>query len=51
MTLVAQATIGQGEALRAHVDRSMEVNPAQVRFLFQGASDWAYHSHPFAANP
>ena len=45
------ANISHGELLRAGVDERMEVDPARVRFLFQGASDPEYRGHKYAAIP
>ncbi len=35
-------SISHGELIRSGVDEKMEVNPAKLRFLFQGASDNEY---------
>lgn len=36
------ANISHGEIIRAGVDEMMEIDPANVRFVFQGASDAEY---------
>ncbi len=45
------ANISHGELLRAGVDERMEVDPARVRFLFQGASDQEYRNRSYGAIP
>jgi hypothetical protein len=45
------ANISHGELLRAGVDESMEVDPARLRFLFQGASDAEYRGNGYGAIP
>lgn len=45
------ANISHGELLRAGVDETMEVDPANLRFLFQGASDPEYRGHRYADIP
>jgi hypothetical protein len=45
------ANISHGELLRTGVDETMEVDPASVRLLFQGASDQEYRGHSYAAIP
>lgn len=45
------ANISHGELLRAGVDERMEVDPADVRFLFQGASDDEYRGNPYGKIP
>lgn len=43
--------ISHGELLRTGVDETMEVDPANVRFLFQGASDSEYRGNPYGKIP
>jgi endo-1,4-beta-xylanase len=43
--------ISHGELLRVGVDESMAVDPARVRFLFQGASDAEYRGHGYGGIP
>jgi Glycosyl hydrolase family 62 len=45
------ANISHGELLRAGVEESLEVDPAKVRFLFQGASDQEYRGQGYGAIP
>lgn len=45
------ANISHGELLRAGVDEHLEVDPADLRFLFQGASDAEYRSPTYGAIP
>jgi hypothetical protein len=45
------ANISHGELLRSGVDESLEVDPARVRFLFQGASDPEYRGQRYGAIP
>jgi len=45
------ANISHGELLRTGVDESMEVDPARVRFLFQGASDQEYRGRSYGTIP
>ena len=45
------ANISHGELLRVGVDERLEVDPAHLRFLFQGASDSEYRGHAYAAIP
>ena len=45
------ANISHGELLRAGVDERLEVDPARLRFLFQGASDSDYRGHPYGQIP
>ena len=45
------ASISHGELLRAGVDETMEVDPARVRFVFQGASDQEYRGQSYGAIP
>jgi hypothetical protein len=45
------ANISHGELLRTGVDENMEVDPARVRFLFQGASDAEYRSNSYGSIP
>ena len=43
--------ISHGELLRTGVDETMEIDPADVRFLFQGASDSEYRASPYGKIP
>ena len=43
--------ISHGELLRSSVDETMEIDPAHVRFLFQGASDSEYRGNPYGKIP
>jgi hypothetical protein len=43
--------ISHGELLRTSVDETMEIDPANVRFLFQGASDSEYRGNPYGKIP
>jgi hypothetical protein len=43
--------ISHGELLRAGVDEQMEVDPANLRFLFQGASDEEYRGQRYGGIP
>ncbi len=45
------ANISHGELIRAGVDEQMEVDPAHLQFLFQGASDEEYQGHPYGQIP
>jgi len=45
------ANISHGELLRAGVDETMEIDPGDVRFLFQGASDAEYRGNPYGKIP
>jgi hypothetical protein len=45
------ASISHGELLRAGTDEVMEVDPAGLRFLFQGASDEEYRNNPYGQIP
>lgn len=45
------ANISHGELLRCGVDEFMEVDPANVRFLFQGASDAEYRGPGYGGIP
>jgi Glycosyl hydrolase family 62 len=45
------ANISHGELVRSGVDERMEVDPAHVRFVFQGASDQEYHAQVYAGIP
>jgi len=44
-------SISHGELLRAGVDEKMEVDPARVRFLFQGANDREYRGQAYGGIP
>jgi hypothetical protein len=43
--------ISHGELLRTGADETMEIDPADVRFLFQGASDPEYRGNPYGKIP
>jgi len=43
--------ISHGELVRAGVDESMEVDPANLRFVFQGASDAEYRGQGYGGIP
>jgi hypothetical protein len=45
------ASISHGELIRAGVDESMEVDPLDLRFLFQGASDADYRGPAYGGIP
>ncbi len=45
------ANISHGELLRTGVDETMEVDPARMRFLFQGASDQEYRGRGYGTIP
>jgi hypothetical protein len=45
------ANISHGELVRTGCDERMEVDPADVRFLFQGASDAEYRGNPYGKIP
>ncbi len=45
------ANVSHGEILRAGIDETMEVDPADVRFVFQGASDEEYRGNPYGKIP
>ncbi len=45
------ASISHGELLRAGVDERMEVDPARLRFLFQGASEQEYRGTGYGGIP
>jgi len=45
------ANISHGELIRADTDEMMEIDPAKLRFLFQGASDAAYRNKPYGQIP
>jgi len=44
-------SISHGELLRAGVDQHLEVDPARLRFLFQGVSDEARAGKPYGQIP
>jgi len=44
-------SISHGELLRAGVDQHLEVDPARLRFLFQGVSDQARAGKPYGQIP
>ncbi|NQT52599.1 hypothetical protein HQ576_11135 [bacterium] len=43
--------ISHGELLRAGVDERLEVDPFNLRFLFQGATDAEYRGNPYGKIP
>lgn len=43
--------VSHGELFRAGVDERLEVDPSDVRFLFQGASDPEYRGNPYGKIP
>lgn len=43
--------ISHGELLRCGIDENLEVDPSDIRFLFQGASDPEYRGHPYGLIP
>ena len=43
--------ISHGELLRTGVDETMEIDPADLRFVFQGASDSEYQGNPYGKIP
>lgn len=43
--------ISHGELIRAGIDETLEVDPANLRFLFQGASDPEYRNNPYGRIP
>jgi hypothetical protein len=43
--------ISHGELIRSGVDETMEIDPADVRFLFQGASDPEYRGNSYGKIP
>jgi hypothetical protein len=43
--------ISHGELLRAGIDERLEVDPAALRFLYQGASDAEYRGNPYGKIP
>lgn len=45
------ANISHGELIRCGVDQTMEVDPANVRFVFQGASDQEYRGNSYGKIP
>jgi hypothetical protein len=45
------ANISHGELLRTSMDETMEIDPAHVRLLFQGASDPEYRGNPYGKIP
>jgi hypothetical protein len=45
------ANISHGELIRTGTDEMMEVDPASLRFVFQGASDAEYRNNPYGQIP
>ncbi len=45
------ANFSHGELVRAGVDEFLEVDPANLRFVFQGASDAEYRGNPYGQIP
>jgi hypothetical protein len=45
------ANVSHGELVRAGTDERMEVDPADIRFVFQGASDEEYRNNAYGAIP
>jgi len=45
------ANISHGELIRCGIDENLEVDPSDVCFLFQGASDAQYRGNPYARIP
>jgi hypothetical protein len=45
------ASISHGELLRACADETLEIDPADVRMVFQGASDAEYRGNPYGRIP
>ncbi len=45
------ANISHGELIRAGTDEMMEIDPAGLRFIFQGASDEEYRNNPYGQIP
>jgi len=45
------SNISHGELLRTGADETLEVDPAGLRFLFQGASDAEYRGNPYGKIP
>jgi hypothetical protein len=43
--------VSHGELLRAANDERLEVDPAHLRFLFQGADDRQYRGNPYGKIP
>jgi len=43
--------ISHGELIRCGIDENLEVDPSDVRFLFQGANDAEYRGNPYARIP
>ena len=43
--------ISHGELFRSGVDETMEVDPAGLRMLFQGAGDAEYRGNPYGKIP
>ncbi len=45
------ANISHGELLRSGADETLQIDPADVRMLFQGASDAEYRDNPYGKIP
>jgi hypothetical protein len=43
--------ISHGELLRCGIDENLEIDPSDIRFLFQGASDPEYRGNPYGRIP
>jgi len=43
--------ISHGELIRCGIDENLEVDPTDIRFLFQGASDPEYRGNPYGKIP
>ena len=44
-------SISHGELLRAGVDERLEIDPANLRFLYQGANDTEYRGQKYGGIP
>jgi hypothetical protein len=43
--------ISHGELIRSGIDENMEIDPARLRFVFQGANDEEYRNKPYGQIP